>query len=116
MTISPATFGAGAVTEQPNAHDVRSEHDRAPDEFAGLLAGAVKAHPKAAEPKKAPKDGTSELDRQDEHETEGTKPKHAHASTKSRHTPSSESAIPDTSQDSVVQSVAALDPELQAKL
>src|SRR5215831_2040799 len=103
MSISPATFGAGAVTEQSSAHDLRSEHDRSPDEFAGLLAGAVNAQPKAPEPPKAPKDGTSELDRQDESETDETKPKRAHRAANSGDTANTNAKANDPSQ--VIQSV-----------
>jgi uncharacterized protein YcbK (DUF882 family) len=115
MSISPATFGAGVVTEQSNAHDVRSEHDRSPDEFAGLLAGAVNARPKAPEPPKAPKDGTSELDRHDDSETDETKAKRARSAT-SNDSASATKATPDDPSQTVIQSVAALDPQLQAKL
>lgn len=114
MSISPATFGAGAVTEQSSTRDVRSEHDRSPDEFAGLLAGAVNAQPKAPEPPKAPKDGTSELDRQDESQTDEAKPKRAHRAS-TGHNANAAAKTDDPSQ-TVIQSVAALDPELQAKL
>jgi uncharacterized protein YcbK (DUF882 family) len=116
MSISPATFGAGAVTEQPSAQDVRSERDRAPDEFAGLLAGAVSAQPKAPEPAKAPKDGTSELDRHDESETDEAKPKRGHRATAGSHSASSANTKTGDPSQTVIQSVAALDPELQAKL
>ncbi len=125
MSISPTAFSTGAVTEQPSARDVRSEHDRAPDEFAGMLAGAVNAQPKAPEPSKAPKDGTSELDRQDETETDETKPKRARSAAKSgdsANATNANAAIANAATaksgdpQMVIQSVAALDPELQAKL
>ena len=115
MSISPAAFGAGAVTEQSSAHDLRSEHDRSPDEFAGLLAGAVNAQPKAPESPKTPKDGTSELDRQDESETAEAKPKRAHRAV-SNHDAAAANGKTDDPSQTVIQSVAALDPELQSKL
>ncbi|MGH7620057.1 MAG: hypothetical protein ACREPM_22815 [Gemmatimonadaceae bacterium] len=114
MSISSATFGVGAVTEQPSAHDVRSDHDRTPDEFAGVLAGVVHANAKPLEHRKAPEEGTSELDRQEESEHSDRKVKRSHSASGPK-----TDASPDATQsdpNAVVQSVAALDPELQAKL
>ena len=118
MSISPATFGAGAVTEQPSAHDVRSEHDRSPHEFAGVLAGMVHSSPKPLEAKKPKEERTSELDRPDEPEHDGNKTKRTRATA----TPRSDRSDPanattdDSAPTTVVQSINALDPELQAKL
>jgi len=113
MTISATSCSASAVTEQSNAHDVRADRDRAPDEFAGMLAGAVNTPRQAPAPEK-PRDGTSELDRPDheEHEETGaTKTKRTRA-----HAADSAATTADASATTVVQSVSALDPELQAKL
>ena len=111
MTISATSRSTSAVTEQSNMHDVRSDRDHAPDEFAGMLAGAVNTPRQAPAPEK-PRDGTSELDRpeDDEHaEASATKTKRTHAA-------DSAAKTADPSATAVVQSVSALDPELQAKL
>ena len=51
MIINSASRATTAQTDQ--TRDLRSDSDRAPDEFAGMFAGAMNATSKKPEPKKA---------------------------------------------------------------
>src|ERR1043165_6369980 len=72
MTISPANLNGALAPVTEHTRDLRADHDHGSDDFAGLLAGAMNAP--APKPEQKPvKDGTSELDRQDDDAAEEKK-------------------------------------------
>ena len=125
MIINSASRATTAQTDQ--TRDLRSDSDRAPDEFAGMFAGAMNATSKKPEPKK-PDEGTSELDKQKPEDGDDVKSAkhhhhHHHGADKVNATDAKVAVAQDAtmngtnpSPDAIIQSTAALDPELQAKL
>jgi uncharacterized protein YcbK (DUF882 family) len=124
MTIHAMNRATIAPVDHSSARGIRSDSDHAPEEFAGMFAGALHATKQRPEAKK-PEEGTSELDRQEDQKDEGVKKaKHGHT----HHTPAASAvadagasddattAAADASTDDIIQSTTALDPELQAKL
>lgn len=106
------SVGARAITA-PDTPSTRGAHDDdAPASFAGILAGVMTA---AQQPQAAKKpDGTSELDAKGDHDApEGTASddKSTGDAKTATTTPTTTSSAAD-----VVRSIAALDPQLQAKL
>jgi uncharacterized protein YcbK (DUF882 family) len=113
MSISATSLNSSTAIDQTSARETRFDQDRA-EEFAGMFSNAVHSAQPKPEPRK-PREGTSELDRpEQEHEEddEGKKAKRA----KARPTSSTTATNVTASSDEIVQSTAALDPELQAKL
>ncbi|MEP6493416.1 MAG: M15 family metallopeptidase [bacterium] len=125
--MSPAV-----ALEHSNVRDSRHADERAPEPFAAVMAGAMHTHlGKAAHAK--PKEGTSELDAQDdsgEKDAEGTSSTVSVSASSDTKEAKDAKAVKDAveamaakdkagtapSSNEVVRSVAALDPALQAKL
>lgn len=111
MTINGVSW-TGTTAAEPTTRDSRVDHERAPDGFAGMFAGAVQSASPKPEPKKP--EGTSELDRPEEPAEDETdddrKVKRA------RVRPAANAATNAEATGDIIRSAAALDPELQAKL
>jgi uncharacterized protein YcbK (DUF882 family) len=106
--MTPISIHRPPAVEHVQIRDSRFDDDRAgAADFASMLAGAVQQKAEKPEPKRA--EGTSELDKPEEKKTEDTdepkKAKRARVRT---------AAHPNTA--AVIDTTAALDPELQAKL
>lgn len=126
MTITATSRAAIAPADHSSSRDLRYDNDRSSDDFAGMFAGALHATSHKPEPKK-PNEGTSELDKQEEQPKDDEVKKAKHRGHGHRVGGAKNAAVADdaedtdalsapTSADEIVQSTAALDPELQAKL
>jgi len=106
--MSPISIHRPPAVEHVQTRDSRLDADRASaTDFASMLAGAVQQKVEKPEPKRP--EGTSELDRPEDKKTdEADEPK----KTKRMRARAVQSAPP----SNVVDTTAALDPELQAKL
>jgi uncharacterized protein YcbK (DUF882 family) len=106
--MTPISIHRPPAVEHVQIRDTRVDVERTGAEnFASLLAGAVQQKTEKPEPKRA--EGTSELDRPEEKKTEDAdEPKKAKR-TRAR-------GVPSAAMTNVVETTAALDPELQAKL
>jgi len=106
--MSPISIHRPPAVEHVQTRDSRLDADRtSATDFASMLAGAVQQKVEKPEPKRP--EGTSELDRPEDKKTdEADEPK----KTKRMRARAVQSAPP----SNVVDTTAALDPELQAKL
>ena len=125
MTVYATNRATIAPVDHSSARDIRSDSDHPPEEFAGMFAGALQATSRRPDTQK-PEEGTSELDRQEDQKEEDEKKAKRHGHTHrakdatavasaSASNDASTQAV-DASTDDIIQSTAALDPELQAKL
>jgi uncharacterized protein YcbK (DUF882 family) len=105
--MTPISIHRPPAVEHVQIRDSRSDLERTgADNFASMLAGAVQQKAERPEPKRA--EGTSELDRPEDKKTEDTD--------EPKKTKRSRARAAASTTTNVVDTTAALDPELQAKL
>jgi len=116
VTISAAGLAPATASDHASSRENRVDDDRAHDgAFAEAFAGAMNAqHPRTKAPAPKSHDGASELDKSEARDDDDSTGTASAANGKDSDASAAKDANASTSD--VIRSVAALDPQLQAKL